>query len=107
MAKQSNSSGSDFMAGLFVGGLIGAVVGFLFAPRSGEETRSRLGERGIELRDELQKRAGDLQEKLPSFVEEQRSRVEEAIEKGKEAAARKRQEILTQAEGEKKEDASA
>ncbi len=101
MAKQS-SGGGDFMAGLIIGGLVGTVIGFLFAPQSGEETRTRLGERGIELRDELQKRAGDLQDKLPALVDEQRSRVEEAIEKGKEAAAKKRQEVLTQAKGEKK-----
>lgn len=100
MAKQRG--GSDFLAGLFIGGMLGALIGLLMAPQSGEETRAQLAERGIELRDELQKQAGALQDKMPAFVDEQRERIEEAIEKGKEAAAKKRQEILVQLETEKK-----
>jgi gas vesicle protein len=33
----------DFVAGLFVGGLIGAVIGILYAPKSGKETREEIG----------------------------------------------------------------
>jgi len=101
MSKE-NSGGTEFLLGLFVGGMLGAVIGLLLAPRSGEEMRSQLAERGIELRSEFQKRAGELQERVPAFVEEQRERVEEAIEKGKEAAAKKRQDILAQLDAEKK-----
>lgn len=97
----------DFLAGFVVGGAIGAIIGILMAPQSGEQTRAQIAERGIELRDELQKRAGKVQESVPSFVEEQRGRVHEAIEKGKEAAARKRQEILAQLEAQKRTDAQA
>lgn len=106
MGKQ-NSGGLDFMAGLFIGGVLGALIGLLLAPQSGEETRAQISERGIELRGELQKRAGELQEKMPTFVDEQRTRVEEAIEKGKEAAAKKRQEILAQLEADKKAGAAS
>ncbi len=105
MAK--NNSGVEFLAGLFFGSMLGVVIGLLLAPQSGEETRAQLVDRGIELRGELEKRAGDLQQKVPGFVEEQRTRVEEAIEKGKEAAARKRQEILTQLDAEKKAGAAS
>ena len=58
--------------------------------------------RGIELRDELQRRVGDVQEKVPTVIEQQRSRIQDAIERGKEAAARKRQEILSQLEQQKR-----
>jgi gas vesicle protein len=40
-----------FLVGFVVGGLTGAVVALLFAPQSGEETRSLIKERSIELRD--------------------------------------------------------
>lgn len=94
----SRDTGSlDFMVGFVVGGLVGAVVGMLLAPQSGEQTRAQIAERGIELRDELQ-------EKVPVIVEEQKGRVQEAIERGKEAAAKKRQEILAELETEKKAD---
>jgi gas vesicle protein len=100
MANRS-SGVLEFAAGLFLGGLAGAALGLLLAPQPGEETRRRIAERGIELHHELEKRATDLQDKVPTFVDEQRARVEEAIEKGKEAAAKKRQEILGQLEAEK------
>lgn len=100
MARKDHWGGIEFLAGLFLGSMLGAVLGLLLAPQSGEETRSQLAERGIELRSEVQKRAGELQEKVPAFLEEQRLRVEDAIEKGKEAAAKKRQEILAQLEKE-------
>jgi gas vesicle protein len=97
-----NRGGVEFLAGLFIGGMLGALLGLLLAPQSGEETRAQLAERGIELRDELEKKSGEIQERIPTMIDEQRSRVEDAIEKGKEAAARKRQEILAQLEQEKK-----
>lgn len=96
MSRRDTSS-LDFLVGFIVGGAVGAVVGILLAPQSGEETRAQIAERGIELRDELQ-------EKVPPLIDEQRGRVEDAIEKGKEAAAKKRQEILAQMETEKKAD---
>ena len=105
MASRDNGV-LEFAAGLFIGGIVGA-LGLLLAPQSGEQTRAELSERGIELRDQLQKRAGELQEKMPALVEEQRGRVQEAVEKGKEAAARKRQEILSQLESEKNADAAS
>jgi len=105
MAKRETSL--DFLAGFIVGGAIGVIAGILIAPQSGEQTRAQITERGIELRDELQKRAGKVQESVPGFVEEQRGRVQEAIEKGKEAAAKKRQEILAQLEAQKRTDAQS
>ena len=37
MSEKSN--GGTFVAGIVVGGLIGAAIGLLLAPRSGRETR--------------------------------------------------------------------
>jgi gas vesicle protein len=43
-----NKSG-DFMEGLIVGGLIGAVIGILYAPKSGRETREEISQKADEL----------------------------------------------------------
>jgi gas vesicle protein len=74
-----------FLTGLVVGCVTGLVLGILLAPQSGEETRELLREKGIELKG----RAEDLSE-------EGRSRLQEAIEEGKTAAVKKKEE-LTQA----------
>jgi gas vesicle protein len=60
--------------GYFLAGLgVGAVLGLLFAPRSGEEMREYLRERAEEGGDYLKKQAESL-----------RQRGEEVVEKGKE-----------------------
>ena len=38
----TENSGPGFFNGLVLGGLIGAVLGFLFAPQHGEKTREQL-----------------------------------------------------------------
>jgi gas vesicle protein len=40
-----------FLAGFFVGGLMGVVTTLLVAPQSGEETRTIIRDTGLELRD--------------------------------------------------------
>jgi gas vesicle protein len=46
-----NTSILDVLAGLLIGSLAGAVTMLLLAPQSGKETRLRIQEKGIELRD--------------------------------------------------------
>ena len=43
----------NFFAGLIVGGLIGATVVILVTPASGEEIRSQIQDRSIQLKDEI------------------------------------------------------
>ena len=40
---------SDFIGGLIIGGLVGAVIGILYAPKSGKETREEIGRKTDEL----------------------------------------------------------
>jgi gas vesicle protein len=41
-----------FLAGLLLGGLAGGITALLFAPQSGEETRTIIRDKAIELRDQ-------------------------------------------------------
>jgi gas vesicle protein len=75
MADNVGSKVSFFLVG--VG--IGALLGVLFAPKSGEETREYLAKRADEGRDYAQKKAKELRE-----------RADDLIERGKDLAARKR-----------------
>lgn len=47
------------LAGLFVGGLAGAVTMLLMAPQSGKDTRMQIQEKGIELRDRTTEIVGE------------------------------------------------
>lgn len=45
------SNKGDLILGVFIGGILGAAVGLLLAPSSGEETRTQILEKGKEWKD--------------------------------------------------------
>jgi gas vesicle protein len=78
MADNVGSKVSYFLVGLG----IGAVVGVLFAPKSGEEMRDFLSDKADDGRDYAQRKARELRE-----------RADELIERSKDAASRKKESI--------------
>jgi gas vesicle protein len=74
MADNAGSKVSFFLVGLG----IGALVGILFAPKSGEETREYLSLKADEGREYAQRKARELRE-----------RAEDLVERSKQAARRK------------------
>jgi gas vesicle protein len=83
MADNVGSKVSFFLVG--VG--IGALLGVLFAPKSGEETREYLAKRADDGREFAQKKARELRE-----------RADELIERGKDVASRKRESLAAAVE---------
>ncbi len=108
MSDNSGDLGS-FLSGFIIGGLVGAAVALLLAPQSGEETRTLLKEKGIELKEraedtaeearvraeqvtaDARTRAEELRRRGQELYDEQKGRIGKAIEAGKEAAMRGRQ----------------
>lgn len=93
MSENSGSKFTYFLAGIG----IGALVGILFAPQSGEETRKYLAQKAEEGRDyaqrkarELRERAEDLIERSKEVVDRQKGSLGAAIDAGKEAYQRER-----------------
>src|SRR5487761_393421 len=78
MSDSTGSKVSYFMVGLG----IGALVGILFAPKSGEETREFLAQKADEGRDYAQRKARELRE-----------RAEDILERGKTVAVRQKETI--------------
>jgi gas vesicle protein len=85
MGDDSNA-GSKFSFFL-VGLSVGALVGVLFAPKSGDETREYLSDRADEGREYAQKKARELRE-----------RAEDLIERSKEIMARQKDALSTAVE---------
>lgn len=105
MAENNNELGA-FLAGFFIGGLVGAAVALLTAPQSGEETRKYIADKSIELKNtalekaeqararaeaaaaEAQHYAEELKKRSQEVYAEQKAKVEKVIQrKPKEVAA--------------------
>jgi gas vesicle protein len=93
MADNVGSKISFFLVGLG----IGALVGILFAPKSGEETRDFLAQKADEGREyaqrkarELRERAEDLVERSKSAASRQKESLSAAVDAGREAYQREK-----------------
>jgi gas vesicle protein len=78
----------DFIGGLIVGGLIGAVVGILYAPKSGKETREDLARKADELLSQAKEKIDDVEmmaERGKESLQEGKTRLKRAFEAGVEA----------------------
>ena len=102
--SEQNSGGGGFFSGFVIGGIIGAAVGLLMAPKAGQDTleeiRTRSDEwraRGREFMDDesgsLRETVADLKEILRETVQEARDVLKEAVEEGKAASIQATQEL--------------
>ena len=66
-----------FLFGFLLGGLAGAVTALLIAPASGEETRTLIKERSIELRDRAAQTAEEALARAEAAAAEARARADE------------------------------
>lgn len=93
MSDNVGSKVSFFLVGLG----IGALLGILFAPKSGEETRDYLSSKADEGRDYAQKKARELRERAEDLIERskeimarQKESLSAAVDAGKEAFTREK-----------------
>lgn len=78
MGDNTGSKISYFLVGMG----IGALIGMLFAPKSGEETREYLSQKAEEGKEYAQKKARELKE-----------RADDVLERGKQVAGRQKDQI--------------
>ena len=93
MSDNAGSKVSFFLVGLG----IGALVGILFAPKSGEETREFLSQKADEGREyaqrkarELRERAEDLVERSKDIASRQKESLSAAVDAGRDAYQREK-----------------
>ena len=88
--EPSGRSAKSVFTGLLVGGVIGAATALLFAPRSGEETRTDIRNKAIDLRDRTKETVKDTVSQAKSRANELKDNVwekaEELKERGKQTA---------------------
>jgi gas vesicle protein len=91
MSSNAGSKISFFLVGLGIGSLIGII----FAPKSGDQTRDYLAARADEGRDYAQKKARELRERAEDLIERskdvmsrQKEAISSAVDAGKETYKR-------------------
>ena len=77
--SDNNDLGS-FLAGFIIGGLVGTAVALLMAPQSGEETRTLIKDKSIELKDRAAEYGADAIGRAEQALEEARVRADEALD---------------------------
>jgi gas vesicle protein len=84
---------SSFFTGFFIGALVGGATALLLAPQSGEETRTQIREKSIELKEKAEATYEDALKKLEETTVEIRKKTDEIAVKVDEVIAQGKQEI--------------
>jgi len=100
MGKKEEAA--SFFTGFLIGGLVGAATALLLAPQSGEETRTQIRDRGIEIKEKAEVTYADVQKKVEAATADLRAKVEELSEKVDHAIAQGK-ETMTKKLGKKSE----
>jgi len=92
------AAGSHVILAFVLGGLVGAGLALLTAPRSGRETREKIREFADETKKKASEYADQTKDKLSSavehgkeFVSEKKSLISSAIEAGKDAYGKEKE----------------
>ena len=76
MAENEKDCG-NFLKGFVIGGVLGALAGIFFAPKSGKELRSDLKEKGSEVLKDAKGIYTDANTKAKEIIEEAKHKAEE------------------------------
>ena len=74
--SQNGDSGFEFFKGVLFGGIVGAVVTLLYAPKSGKEVREDLRKRSLELRDDAEAKLELAQQKAEALLAETKAELD-------------------------------
>ena len=100
--SDNNSDFGAFVSGFLIGGLVGAAVSLLFAPQSGEETRTLIYDKGIELKDQAGGVIDDTRVRAEELAKEAKYLAEDLQKRGKSVAEGQKKMSKKEGEPEKK-----
>jgi gas vesicle protein len=84
--SDNESDFGAFLAGFVIGGLVGAAVALMIAPQSGEETRTLIHDRSIELKDKALEKAEEARVKAEAAAAEARAQADKITKMTRERA---------------------
>jgi gas vesicle protein len=80
-------SSSKIITGLLIGAAAGAVLGILFAPDKGADTRKKISKKSADLTDTLKSKFNDLIDSISEEIENAKNAADDALAEGNEKAA--------------------
>jgi gas vesicle protein len=90
---------ASYWKGVFIGGLLGAGIALLAAPRSGEETRGLLRNKGVELKEKAAGAAEEARLRAEELARVGADRAEEIKERGQSFVDAQKETLLNAVEG--------
>lgn len=78
---------SKIITGVLIGAAAGAVLGILFAPDKGSDTREKISKKGTDFTDTLKTKINDLVNGIADHFENAKNEAENMVEEGKEKIA--------------------
>ncbi len=97
-SEEKRFGAGSVVLSFFIGGLIGAGIALLVAPKSGVETRKQIKEFAEEAKDKAETYIGKVKEKASAavekgkeFIEKEKSIIKSAVDAGKEAFEREKE----------------
>ena len=84
MDEEKRGNSLSIITAFFMGGLIGSVLGLLFAPSSGKETRARIRETSADAKDRTVDTAARTKELTTEISEIAKDKAAELLNQGKE-----------------------
>jgi gas vesicle protein len=91
--NERNESG-DGLKYFLIGGVAGALAAFVFAPRSGKETRDLLASKAQESKEAVEDRIKRAEQKVVDQTDKVVSEVKELVEKAKDISTREKELIF-------------
>jgi gas vesicle protein len=85
MADEKNGRGGLGAAWFLAGVAVGALVGVLYAPKSGRETREDLAHGARGGKEYLRNKSKDAADKVSAFVEQGKDQVSDYMDRGRDA----------------------
>jgi len=79
--------GKDFLVGVLLGSIVGAAIGLLLAPQSGEETREVITESARDIRDKVKEGSRQILESSRDLIDQGKGRVTGMMRRGGEEQA--------------------
>jgi len=93
----NRGNGGGIVAALFVGLIMGGIIGIIFAPKSGKETRKELMEKSEKIIEKSKESLGDVMEKTKDLKQVGKQKIEELKIAGEETWGKGKKKIKDKA----------